>query len=183
MTAVIRTRRLELRPARVADLEAELAGRSALEERLGVRVPADWPPELYDEAALRYALDMVREAGGGTPWGMYYMVATEPRVVVGVCGYKGPPDADGSVELGYSVVREFRRRGFATEATGGLVLRAFAEPSVTRVLAETLTDLAPSIGVLEKLGFRFSGVGSEAGVIRYEFTRGDLANADLAFGA
>lgn len=183
MSAVIRTRRLELRPAGVPELEAELAGRDALGARLAVRVPSRWPPPLYDEPALRYMLDLVRAAGGDPTWGMYYMIATEPGVVVGVCGYKGPPDADGTVEVGYSVVDEYHRRGYATEATGGLMLRAFAEAAVTRVVAETLSDLAPSIGVLEKLGFRFAGVGEEAGVVRYEFTRADLGNADLAFGA
>ena len=183
MSALIRTRRLELRAAGAADLEAELAGTEQLAARLGVRLPAEWPPELYDEAALRWTLDLVRAAGGDTPWAMYYVVEPQLGTAVGVCGYKGPPDADGSVELGYSIVGEFRRRGYATEATGGLLLRAFAEPSVVRVIAETLPELDASIGVLEKLGFRFIGTGSEPGVVRYEFTRADLANADLAFGA
>jgi [ribosomal protein S5]-alanine N-acetyltransferase len=182
VSALIRTRRLELRPARVADLEAELAGRDALSAQLGVGVPTDWPPELYDEAAMRYSLDVVRAAGGDSAWAMYYMVEPDRATVVGVCGYKGPPDADGTVEVGYSVVREFRRNGYATEATSGLMIRAFAEPSVMRVVAQTLSDLTPSVGVLEKLGFRFAGTGDEPGVVRYEFTRADLGNAELAFG-
>ena len=183
MSTIIRTRRLELRPAGVAELEAELTGRQALERRLGVAVAAGWPPELYDEAATRWTLDIVRKAGGETSWAMYYIVAPEAAMTIGVCGFKGPPDIEGTVEIGYSVMPEYRRRGYATEAAGALVLRAFAEPSVTRVVAETLTDLTPSIGVLEKLGFRFAGAGEEPGVVRYEFTRADLANADLAFGA
>jgi ribosomal-protein-alanine N-acetyltransferase len=182
VTAVIRTRRLELRPAGLSDLEAELAGRAALEARLGVAVPDDWPPELFDEAALRYTIDVVRAAGGDSTWAMYYMVEPELAAVVGVCGYKGPPDAEGTVEVGYSVVDAYRRKGYATEATSGLVIRAFAEPSVVRVVAQAMSDLAPSIGVLEKLGFRFAGVGDEPGVVRYEFTRIDFGNAELAFG-
>ena len=182
MSALIRTRRLELRPAGVAELEAELSGREALAARLGVNVPDEWPPDLYDEAALRYTLDVVRKAGGDSAWAMYYMVAPEQGTAVGVCGFKGPPDAEGTVELGYSVVGAYQRKGYATEATSGLMIRAFAEPSVTRVVAQTMPDLAASIGVLEKLGFRFAGVGDEPGVVRYEFTRADLGNADLAFG-
>lgn len=183
MTATIRTRRLELRPAGSAELEADLAGPEALGRALGVTVPAGWPPELYDEAAVRWTLDMVRGAGGETPWGMYYIVLSDSSTAVGVCGYKGPPDAEGTVEVGYSIVADHRRQGYATEATSGLMLRAFADPSVHRIVAETLPELTASIGVLEKLGFRFAGAGSEAGVVRYEFTRADLANADLAFGA
>ena len=182
MSALIRTQRLELRPAGTAELEAELAGRDALAAQLGVAVPDAWPPELYDEAAVRYSLEVVRAAGGDSAWAMYHMVDPAHGTVVGVCGYKGPPDAEGTVEVGYSVVPEFRRKGYATEATSGLMIRAFAEPSVTRVVAQTLSDLTPSLGVLEKLGFRFAGQGDEPGVVRYEFTRADLANADLAFG-
>lgn len=182
MSALIRTRRLELRPAGTPELEAELSGRDALAARLGVSVPEEWPPELYDEAALRYTLEVVRAAGGDSAWAMYYMIEPDRRSVVGVCGFKGPPDAEGTVEIGYSVVREHRRNGYATEATGGLMIRAFAEPSVTRVVAQTMTDLTASIGVLEKLGFRFAGVGDEPGLVRYEFTRADLGNAELAFG-
>ena len=183
MSALIRTRRLELRPAGVAELEAELEGRDALAAQLGVAVPGEWPPELYDEAALRYSLGIVRAAGGGSAWALHYMIDADQRTVVGVCGYKGPPDPEGTVEVGYSVVREHRRKGYATEATGGLVIRAFADPSVLRVVAQTMSELSESIGVLEKLGFRFVGVGDEPGVVRYEFTRADLGNADLAFGA
>jgi RimJ/RimL family protein N-acetyltransferase len=49
--------------------------------------------------------------------------------------------------------------------------RAFGLPEVTRVIAETLPDLTPSIGVLKKCGFRLVGEGSEPGVIRFELTR------------
>lgn len=182
MTALIRTRRLELQPAGTAELEAELAGRAFLEECLGARVPPDWPPELYDEAALRHTLDVVESAGGESAWALYYMVDRAVGVAIGVCGFKGPPDADGVVEIGYSVVPAFRRKGYATEAVSGLVTRAFAEPLVSRVVAQTFTSLAASVGVLEKLGFRFAGAGDEPGAVKYEFTRADLGNADLAFG-
>ena len=182
MTALIRTHRLELRPAGTAELEAELSGPGALEERLGVTVPGDWPPELYDEAALRHTLDVVEAAGGESAWALYYMVDTVIGAAVGVCGFKGPPDADGEVEIGYSVIPGYRRRGYATEAAGGLVTRAFAEPLVSRVVAQTFTSLPGSVGVLEKLGFRFAGAGDEPGVVKYEFTRADLGNAELAFG-
>ena len=53
-----------------------------------------------------------------------------------------------------------------------LLRRAFAFPEVDRVTAETLPELAPSIGVLEKAGFTLAeGEGSEPGVIRFELPR------------
>jgi RimJ/RimL family protein N-acetyltransferase len=95
-------------------------------------------------------------------------------VVIGIAGYKGPALDDGSVEIGYSVLPAFQRRGLATEAVLGLVDRAFESESVERVLAHTLPHLEPSIGVLCKAGFSFEGEVTEEGqtVVRYARERG-----------
>jgi RimJ/RimL family protein N-acetyltransferase len=77
------------------------------------------------------------------------------------------------VEIGYGIVSDRRRRGFATETTRGLLANAFAVPTVTRAIAETLPELTSSIGVLEKCGFHLLGEGSEPGVIRFELTRAE----------
>jgi RimJ/RimL family protein N-acetyltransferase len=157
-------------------LEAELTGQEMLERALGVVVPEEWPPELFDEAAVRFALERFRENPGWLDWGFRYFVFRDPSggpgVLAGAGGYKGPPDEDGSVEISYSVLREFRRRGIATEATRGMVDRAFADDRVRLVFAQTLPELIPSIGVLIKTGFVFAGPGNEDGVIRYELARG-----------
>lgn len=170
---MIRTHRLHLLPARTELLLAELEAREALERALGIPVPPDWPPELYDRDAVQYILDRIAEDPTGAGWWLHYivLVAGDDPVVVGTAGYKGPPDAGGTVEVGYSVLSAFRRRGIATEATRGLVARAFRHPGVRCVIAETLPHLTPSIGVMEKCGFRYAGAGSEAGVIRYALTR------------
>ncbi|HEX8358892.1 MAG TPA: GNAT family N-acetyltransferase, partial [Longimicrobium sp.] len=68
----------------------------------------------------------------------------------------------------YSVVESFQRRGYATEAALGLTAYAFAEPAVTRVVAETLPHLDASIGVLHKLGFGPADDPSSPEVIRFE---------------
>src|SRR5215471_15903340 len=41
--------------------------------------------------------------------------------VVGEAGFHGPPDADGRVEIGYMVVSEQRRNGYAEEAVRALM--------------------------------------------------------------
>jgi len=104
------------------------------------------------------------------------LVAQErSRTLVGSGGYKGPPSSEGTVEIGYGIVSDHQRRGYALEAVRGLLTRAFALPQVQRVIAETLPELGPSIGVLRKSGFRLIGEGSEPGVIRFELTRADWA--------
>jgi RimJ/RimL family protein N-acetyltransferase len=92
--------------------------------------------------------------------------------LIGSAGYKGPPGKDGTVEVGYGIVSDHQRRGYASEAVRGLVKRAFELPGVRRVIAETYPELVPSIGVLRRCGFELTGDGSEPGVIRFELTRG-----------
>lgn len=172
---MIQTARLDLVPATVEILEAELASPAELAEILGVEIPGSWPPPLYDADATRWMLALLRESREWEVWGFRYFVLrrgdSRPRLAVGAGGYKGPPRADGSVEIGYSILPEHQRRGYATEAVEGLRERAYADPRVERIVAETLPDLAPSIGVLRKAGFVLTDDTSEPGVIRFEHRR------------
>jgi ribosomal-protein-alanine N-acetyltransferase len=170
----MRTERLLLVPATAALTRADLAGRDALAAELGVEVPDNWPPEFYDPAAVQYTLEMLESDPDVSEWSTYYIVRTDlpdrPRLA-GIVGYKGRPTSEGEVEIGYSVLEQHQRVGIATEAARALVDRAFRAAGVELVRAETLPDLAPSIRVIEKLGFAFVGEGSEPGVIRYERRR------------
>ena len=170
---MIHSERLELVPATVDLLSAALEGPSALEIALHTRVPPTWPPEFLDRPALEFTRDRLIETPGDREWWMYFVVlpAADERILIGSAGYKGPPTEEGTVEVGYGIVTDHRRHGYASEATRGLVARAFRLPEVRRVIAETLPELTPSIGVLRKCGFGLIGEGSEPGVIRFELTR------------
>lgn len=170
---ILKTERLELIGCTAELLRAEGEDRARFGALLSAAVPAAWPPELYDEAARLWTLNAVEASPGREGWWSYYLVLNGggPRELVGLAGYKGPPQDDGTVEVGYGVLPAHQRRGYATEAVAALVERAFSHPEVTRVIAETLPELVPSIGVLEKSGFTFIGDGSEEGVIRFELPR------------
>jgi [ribosomal protein S5]-alanine N-acetyltransferase len=181
MSPVISTQRLELIPATPDLLAAALEAPAALEAALNARVPPSWPPEFLDPPALEFTRDRLAETPGDGTWWMYFIVlpaGRNERVLIGTAGYKGPPAADGTVEIGYGIVTEHQRRGYASEAARGLVARAFREAGVRRVIAETLPELAPSIGVLRKCGFELIGEGSEPGVIRFELTRAGYDRKD-----
>lgn len=171
---MIITPRLYLQPATRDLLRAELEQRAEFRRLLGVHVPDEWPPELYDADAIRFTLRQYEVAPASEAWWVHYCVlrdGSEPTLI-GVTGYKGPPSA-GCVEVGYGILPQYRRMGYATEATSGMVAHAFATPGVNRVAAETYPHLTASIGVMVKCGFVFVGEGAEPGVIRYEVTRED----------
>jgi RimJ/RimL family protein N-acetyltransferase len=173
----ITTQRLTLVPGTPELGRAELRSRAELAARLGARVPAGWPPHLYDTPAVEYSVAQLECDPEQAGWSFYYFILRDEReaapVLIGAGGYKGKPTAEGTVEIGYSIVAGYQRRGLATEAAAALVARAFHDARVVRVIAETLPGLTPSIGVLRKNGFRLVGGGSEPGVIRFELTRGE----------
>ena len=171
---MIVTDRLEIIPATIVLTRAALHGVHALGTDLGVFVPATWPPEYLDPPSLEFTLDRLAEGPEQAGWWLHFVVLARgaaDRTLIGGAGYKGPPSADGTVELGYGIVREHQRRGYASEAVRGLLAHAFALAAVHRIIAETLPELTPSIGVLRKCGFRPIGDGSEPGVIRFEISR------------
>ena len=185
----IQTPRLVLIPASIATLNAELDGRRALARELDVDVPPSWPPELYDEAAVRWSLNALETRFLTPDWGLYYVAerlaadgASARQRLAGVVGFKGPPDSGGTVEIGYGILPERRRLGFAREAVDGMIGWAFGRESVTRVIAHTLTELTPSIRVLESAGFTFVGPGedeSEPEAIQYELRRETYERSDV----
>ena len=170
----VQSARMNLIAATTDLLTKDIEDTASLAEALGVIIPEAWPPDLYGRSAKRFALQQLDDPGEQS-WSFWYlMTRDDPSELIGICGFKGRPDASGSVEIGYSVLQQFQRQGYATEAVTCLVGWAFSHHNVLEVSAETLPHLSQSIRVLEKNGFKFSGAGSEAGVVRYAVHRSSL---------
>jgi ribosomal-protein-alanine N-acetyltransferase len=152
----IETRRLRLVPCTVADAQAAMADWAALEARLGVHVPDDWPAEDLRDFLPVYG-QIVDAQAARQGWGIWLMLCAAEGVLIGDIGFKGPPDNQQAVEIGYSVLPAFQGRGYATEAARALIGWAFAQPGVRRVVANCHFDNAASIRVLEKAGLRQTG--------------------------
>ncbi|MEJ2385044.1 MAG: GNAT family N-acetyltransferase [Xanthomonadales bacterium] len=165
---VLKSRRLTLVAASADLVAADLAGASAFAEALGADIPPAWPPALFGGNVMRAVLaqlDNPAEHG----WSAWYLLDAEsaPPVAIGMCQFKGRPDASGSVEISYAILDRYRSRGYATEAVARLVEWAFGHQNVVQVTAETFPHLRSSIRVLEKIGMVPAGAGSEYGVVRY----------------
>ncbi|MBU8898686.1 hypothetical protein DRW03_31785 [Corallococcus sp. H22C18031201] len=144
----LRTTRLELKPFTQHLAREAMEDRRRFESALGVRVHPAWPGRDVAEALPFFAS---QPALG--EWDTL-LVHTRDSVLVGDMGFKGGPDEHGDVELGYSVVPEYRQQGLATEAARAMVAWAFQQPGVRAVVAECTRDNAASIGVLRRVGFR-----------------------------
>ena len=174
------TPRLNLIPATAPLVRAELGQVDTFSKLLGAEIPANWPPALLVDA-LPFFLEQLERHPEQAGWLSWYWVLRgdpEPKLV-GSGGFKGCPQPDGTIEVGYSVLPQYQRRGYATEAVSGLLSWAFAHAEVSRVIAETLLDNERSIRLLEKLSFLCTGQGSEPNLTRFELARASYRNATL----
>ena len=152
--------RLRLVNATREHFEAELASPARLASMLGTETPVGWPPGEYDSDAIRFFRDRLMEHPDHAPWYVWYALehpapGGQDRLV-GVGGYFGPPTEDGTVEIGYSILPDCQRQGFATALAQALASRAFADPAVLRVIAQTHPSNTGSVRTLLKAGFVFA---------------------------
>jgi RimJ/RimL family protein N-acetyltransferase len=140
---VIATERLDLIPFTIDSARAAVDG-----------VPGDGPgwadgfPREDDQDAARMFL-----RAPDSVFGSWFVVARESGEVIGTIGFFGPPDADGTLMVGYGLVASARQRGYATEALRALVGYGLAGPAVVRIVADPDLDNLASHRVLEKAGF------------------------------
>jgi [ribosomal protein S5]-alanine N-acetyltransferase len=139
----------------LAMLDAEEEGGDALAAMMGVKSPSSWPPEHNDADTRAWFRAMIAQAPDEPGYGSRYIIAD--GCLVGTCGFKGPPNANGEVEIGYSVIPEEQRRGLATRAVAALLAFAFEDRRVVAVRAETLPTGLASQKVLIANGFAADG--------------------------
>jgi ribosomal-protein-alanine N-acetyltransferase len=168
----LRTERLDLVAATLDHICAELEAPRYLASLLGATVDPGWPPGEYDRGVQEFFRDRLRE-GGADAVGRYGWYAVRRggdgnrAVLVGAGGYIGPPDADGAIEVGFSLMPAWRNMGYATEMVEALVAHALADSGVRVIVAHTSMENPASMRVLEKSGFMRADDDGEGGV-RYE---------------
>ncbi|MEM7386687.1 MAG: GNAT family N-acetyltransferase, partial [Verrucomicrobiota bacterium] len=103
-------------------------------------------------------LSLLASSTHADPWILgFNMLRRDDGAVVGQCGFKGPPNAEGMVEVAYCVEQDWQGNGYATEATEALTQHAFQHDGVLLVRAHTLPEPNASTRVLTKAGFRNVG--------------------------
>lgn len=162
-----RTERLLLRPGWTQDAPALFA---AIADEGIVRnlASAPWPYHLSDAEAF-----LATDRDPDTPAVLIFHRTAGAPQLVGTIGIGRRPD--GERELGYFIARRFWGQGYATEA--GRAVLAFARDSLRlpKLNAGYFLDNPASGRVLEKLGFRPTGVVAQ----RYSAGRREAAPCRL----
>lgn len=157
---IIQTARLDLIPVEPPDADAVLSGERSSDWA------SDYPSEGDVVIARLIAESSARRTDAYVP---YKIILRASGQVIGGCGFLGPPNSSGSVEIGYGLVPSHRGKGIATEAVRGLVEHAWKDRVVKQVFAMTDNDNDPSQGVLRRAGFQH--VDSDGNQLLWEVHR------------
>jgi len=146
------TRRLRLTALNAAALEAWLnRDRDRLLDATGVVFDeAVEVPPLFGEDLPTFTQRM-REDPTELGWWVWLVSTLDGDTPVGVCGLGGRPRA-GYTDLGYSVYPHLEGRGFATEASLGLIEWVARQDGVEGVRARVPLWNHASVAVARKLG-------------------------------
>jgi RimJ/RimL family protein N-acetyltransferase len=146
--------RLDLVPLSLAFLDAVVNDRRADAETIAaLALPGGWPDDL-DRRLLRLRRDQIGLDPGCQQWLIRAIVLPgDGRTMVGHIGFHGSPQTIGRAELGYSIVPEHRRSGYAIEAARALMDWAANEHGVTSFFVSIAPDNVASVALAAKLGF------------------------------
>ena len=160
MSVIIQTKRLDLIPLSPAVLRAALElDRNKIGRLLGASVPQSWE---IRRSFLELQLRQLEAKPALQPWLARGMVLRSEGQLIGDIGchsepFSTPASAPKTVELGYSVMEAWRRRGFAQEAIEALIQWACTQHRVHRFVLSISPENQASQALAAKLSFRKIG--------------------------
>ena len=144
----IETERLILKTLREKDARALLS-------TVGDSETAWWSDDyIYD---LDETIEFIEFNSQGIDTLLYGVFRKESDDVIGYVQIKLAP-ITGKIdvrELGYAMSKEYRRRGYMSEAVNAVCSHLFQNEHIKRITLEILPDNLPSLGVARKCGFSF----------------------------
>lgn len=152
MLLQVNTSRLTLLPFTKLICEETMNKSTAILNSLGIRSCEGWPDLELLEALPRIIINLekVKEPSGFETW---MIIERKTNLIIGDVGFKGLPTKAGEIDLGYGIVANKRRKGFAHEAAAGIVKWAFDQKNIKVITASCLSDNLGSKKTLSLLNF------------------------------
>jgi [ribosomal protein S5]-alanine N-acetyltransferase len=151
---MIETERLILKPLTYEQLLKYIKADNSLETELNLsKAHRIIQPDLL-EALEESILPRVENENSNYLFStLWTLILKEKNQMIGDLCFMGEPNLDGELEIGYGTYGEFQRKGYMTEAVGGIIQWATKQPKVSAVLASTEKVNTASYNVLLKNNF------------------------------
>jgi [ribosomal protein S5]-alanine N-acetyltransferase len=166
---MLETKRLLIKPLTYNQLVKYIKADNSLEEELQLNSTARVVSEILKQ---KMTLNILPKLADATINYLYVTLWTainkdEKCMVCDVC-FKGEPNAEGEIEIGYGTQPQFQGKGYMKEAVGGMITWAKSQPNVKSIFAETLKDNSASYTILERN--KFIKVGETAMYFQWRLT-------------
>ena len=152
---VLTSRRLKVRPLSLTQLITYMKANDKLEKELGITPGGRTiSPDVKDMVEF-YSFPKMKLASEEARLFLTFWIVIdiESNQIVAEMGFKGTPDQNSEIEIGYGTFPNQQRKGYMTEALAAMCKWALARPDVRGVLAETDQNNLASIRVVTKNGF------------------------------
>jgi ribosomal-protein-alanine N-acetyltransferase len=118
----------------------------------GFKKGKSWPDEDVLETLPRIIknLSKVKSPTGFESW---MIIKKDTLEIIGNAGFKGFNYLQKNADIGYGIIKEERRKGYAEEAVLELIKWAFSTVPIREITAACLLDNANSINLLKKISF------------------------------
>ncbi len=133
-----------------------------LENSLGVNTIIRIVPEFLANVINNKILPSVSDTSKNPLYYTFWtIISKQENIMVADLCFKGEPNDNGEIEIGYGTYPSFEGKGFMTEAVGVMVRWAFAQPNVQAVTAQTDPTNIASQKILKKNSFVQCGQTTE----------------------
>ncbi len=148
----LKTERLTLIPFTIEICNNLLKGDFDDLFKMGLKKGKSWPDTDVIETIPKIInnLSQVESPTGFESW---MIIKNDTSEIIGDLGFKGFNYEEENVDIGYGIIKEERRKGYAEEATSELIKWTFSNESVKEITARCLIDNASSVKLLKKLNF------------------------------
>jgi ribosomal-protein-alanine N-acetyltransferase len=121
-------------------------------EALNLKKGICWPDENVLETLPRI-INNLNKVECPTGYESWMIIKKNTLEVIGDLGFKGFNSEEENIDLGYGIIKEERRKGYAVEAVNEIIRWALSTKIVKKITANCLTQNIDSINLLNKFNF------------------------------
>jgi len=120
--------------------------------KMGLKKGISWPDKDVIETLPRIVanLSKVKSPTGFESW---MIIKKDTLEIIGDIGFKGFNYENQSIDIGYGIIEEERRKGYAEEAVRVIINWAFSNDIVKEITARCLFENITSMKLLKKFYF------------------------------
>ena len=148
----LRTERLILIPFTIQICNHIIDGDFSDLYKMGLKKGKSWPDNDVIET-LPKIINNLSKVEAPTGFESWMIVKNDTLEIIGDVGFKGYNCQEENIDIGYGIIQEERRNGYAEEAASALIKWAFSNENIKEITARCLIENVSSIQLLKKIKF------------------------------